>query len=252
MFTTARALALSTSLAALCAAPALGFDLSNMSDAERSAFRAEIRAYLMDNPQVILEAVQSLEERQAAEQAAAEVNLIADNAEAIFNDGFSWIGGNPDGDITIVEFMDYRCGYCRKAHADVAKLLDFDGNIRLIVKEFPILGEDSLASSKFAIAIKQLHGDEAYGAVHEELITMRGSANEPALAKVAKNAGLDHKEILAKMESEEVLAEIRATRALAETLQIRGTPTFVLEDELLRGYVPFDGMLAMVEQIRAE
>ena len=97
-----------------------------------------------------MEAVQILEDRQAAQEAEAGAGMIATNAEALFDDGYSYIGGNPEGDVTLVEFLDYRCGYCKRAHPEVAELLAGDGNIRLIVKEFPILGEESTLSSRFA------------------------------------------------------------------------------------------------------
>ena len=148
---------------ALCMTlPAKALDLTQMTDEERAIFREEVRAYLMDNPEVIMEAVAVLEAREAEAQAQADLSLVSDNAADIFDDGFSWVGGNPDGDITLVEFLDYRCGFCKRAHGEVAKLLESDGNIRLIVKEFPILGEQSLLASRFAVATKQVAGDDAY------------------------------------------------------------------------------------------
>ena len=147
----------------MLSAPALAFDMEAMSDSERTAFRAEIRAYLLDNPEVIMEAVAALEEAQNQAQAQSDIALVQANAADIFDDGYSWVGGNPDGDITLVEFLDYRCGYCRRAHGEVAQLLESDGNIRLIVKELPILGEQSLLASRFAIAAKQVAGDGIQG-----------------------------------------------------------------------------------------
>lgn len=234
----------------LIAAPAQAFDLSAMSDDERAAFRAEIRSYLMENPEVILEAVQSLEQRQAAAQAQADVTLVELNSDEIFNDGFSWVGGNPDGDVTLVEFMDYRCGYCRRAAPEVEELLAADGNIRLIVKEFPILGDDSLQSSKFAIATRQVAGDDAYKQVHDALMAFSGEVTEVALRRIADSLALEADPIIARMDGPEVMQEIVATRALAQRLQINGTPTFVLQDELLRGYLPSDRMQAMVNDKR--
>ena len=223
---------------------------TQMSDAERAAFRAEVRAYLMDNPEVIFEAAQQLEQRQAEAEAKADLEMVKANSEEIFHDGFSWVGGNPDGDITLVEFMDYRCGYCRKAVPEIAALLEKDGNIRLIVKEFPILGEASMISSRFAIATKQVAGDEAYGQVHDALMEMQGDLTDVVLRRLAEGLGLDAEAILAKMESPEVTEEIAKTRALAQKLRISGTPTFVLEDELLRGYLPAAHLETIVSEKR--
>ena len=233
------------------ALPAAAMDITNMTPEERDVFRAEVRAYLMDNPQVIIEAVNLLEERQAEQAAVADLTLVSDNADEIFNDGYSFVGGNPDGDITLVEFLDYRCGYCRKAHVEVAKMLETDGNIRLIVKEFPILGEQSVLASQFAIAVKQVAGDKAYKNVNDAMMTLNSDINMPTLSRLANTYGLDMDAIAAAMSSPEVAQEIARTRALAQKLSITGTPTFVLQDELLRGYLPYDQMMRVVDDKRS-
>ncbi|WP_282128070.1 DsbA family protein [Roseobacter litoralis] len=231
-------------------APALALDLSAMSDEERTQFGAEVRAYLMENPQVIMEAVNALEERQAEVQAQADVDLVSQNAEAIFNDGFSYVGGNPDGDITLVEFMDYRCGFCKRAFGEVEKLLAADDNIRFVVKEFPILGEQSLLASRFAIATKLEEGPDAYKAMHDALMSYNGDITIPALRRLADTFGLNTDQIEARMEADEVTQELMATRALAQRLQISGTPTFVLDDEMLRGFLPMDQLQMIVDEKR--
>ncbi|WP_299546190.1 DsbA family protein [uncultured Tateyamaria sp.] len=241
---TAAAFAMSLAL------PAQALDLSQMTDEERQIFREEVRAYLMDNPQVIMDAVQVLEQRQAVAQAQADLSLVSDNADDLFNDGFSFVGGNPDGDVTLVEFLDYRCGFCKRAHGEVAKLLETDGNIRLIVKEFPILGEQSLLASRFTIATKQVAGPDAYKDISDAVMEMSGDVSMRTLRRMASTFGLDATAIEAHMESEAVTDEIRRTRALAQRLQITGTPTFVLQDELLRGFLPFDEMQALVDEKR--
>ena len=243
--------ALTASLFALFwALPAAAVDLSAMNADERAAFGAAVRDYLMENPEVIMEAVQLLEQRQADAQAQADLDLVASHKEEIFNDGYSFVGGNPDGDITLVEFLDYRCGYCRRAHPEVAKLLKSDGNIRLIVKEFPILGEQSMMASRFAIATKQIAGPAAYKAVSDTLMAFQGDYTMAGLTRMADTLGLDSATIAHRMDSEEVTREIRDTRALAQKLQISGTPTFVLDDELLRGYLPYDQLTIIVDEKR--
>ena len=235
---------------ALATTPLRATDLSNMTAAEQQAFGKAVRSYVLENPELIMEAVSILREREAQAEARADFDLVTVNAQDIFEDGFSYVGGNPDGDITLVEFMDYRCGYCRKAYDDVEELIASDGNIRLIVKEFPILGDASMASSQFAIAIKQLHGAVAYKKTHDALIALNGEPNEPTLIRLATSLGHDAGEIMERMDSDDVLMEIATTRALAQRLQITGTPTFVLQDELVRGYVPLDAMRELVSDKR--
>jgi len=237
---------------ALLAGQAQASDLTAMSDEDRAAFRNEVREYLMEHPEIILEAVNALEQRQAEAAAKADVDMVEANREAIFNDGYSWVGGNPEGDITLVEFMDYRCGYCRKAVPEIAELLKSDGNIRLIVKEFPILGEASVASSRFAIATRLVAGPEAYGQVHDALMEMQGDVSNVVLSRLAEGLGLDADAILAKMNSEEVDEELRKNHMLAQRLQISGTPTFVLQNEMLRGYLPAAQMARIVAEKRKD
>ena len=225
-------------------------DLNNMTTAERAAFGEAVRDYVLKNPELIMEAVQVLRDREAAAEAQSDYDLVAVNKDDIFNDGYSYVGGNPEGDVVLVEFIDYRCGYCRKAHDEVEQLLAEDGNIRFIVKEFPILGDASTVSSQFAIAVKQLHGDAAYKQVHDALIAFTGEPNESTLGRLASNFGLDPAPIFERMSSDEVQAIIAGTRALAARLKINGTPTFVMDDQLLRGYAPIDVMRQLVDEKR--
>jgi protein-disulfide isomerase len=224
---------------------------AEMSDAARKDLRSEIRAYLLENPEVLVEAMNELQARRDAKAAQDDVAMVQNNKAAIFQDANSWVGGNPDGDITVVEFVDYRCGYCRKAHEEVAELVKSDGNIRFVLKEFPILGEQSLESSKFAIAVRMLYGDAAYAKAHDTLITLRGDATAQTLARVASDLGHDPDAVAAQMEKPEVMAIIQANHALGTTMQINGTPTFVVDKTMVRGYVPLDGMRQLVEQSRA-
>jgi len=234
------------------ALPAHALDLDNMDDADRARLHEEIRAYLLENPEVIMEAVAVLEERQAAGQAEADIHLVRANADAIFSAPGDWTGGNPEGDITLVEFMDYRCGYCRRAVGEVEGLLEADGNIRLILKEFPILGEESLAASRFAIATKQVAGDEAYKSVHDALMSYNGSMNEAGFTRLADALGLDANAIIAAMDSDAVTEVIAANHALAQRLRISGTPAFVMDDRMLRGYLPQDAMQQVADEIRTQ
>jgi len=247
-----RSLVAAAALSLPLALPAQALDLDNLTEAERATLHAEIRAYLLDNPEVIMEAVAVLEERQAEGQAQADIDLVRANADAIFNDGHSWVGGNPEGDITLVEFMDYRCGYCRRAVDEVNGLLEEDGNIRFIVKEFPILGEDSVLASRFAIATQQVAGDEAYKSVHDALMAYNGTMNDTGFTRLADSLGLDANAIVAAMDSDAVSKVIAANHALGQRLQISGTPSFVMGEQMLRGFLPQDAMQSIADDIRTQ
>jgi protein-disulfide isomerase len=235
----------------LAAGPAAA-DLTDLSAAERDAFRAEVRAYLLENPEVLMEAIGVLEQRQAAAEGERDAMALAANADAIFNSAFDWVGGNPDGDVVLVEFMDYRCSFCRRAHPEVEDLIALDGNIRYVVKEFPILGEQSVLASRFAIATRIVHGDDAYGAMNDALMVMRGDVTEASLMATANELGLDPGPIMEAMDDPLVAQTISYNRDLATRLSISGTPSFVFGDQLVRGYVPLDGMLQIVEAVRSE
>src|SRR5690554_5188577 len=210
------------------------------SQLDDAAFGERVRKYLLENPEVIFEAAAVMEQRQQEMQNANDSNLIKDHADAIFDDAHSWVGGNPEGDVTVVEFTDYMCGYCRRAFPEVEELIASDGNIRFILKEFPILGEQSLVASRYAIAAQQVLGDDAYKALHDAMMTYKGEMALPALTDLAEALDLDADKIKDHMDSDEVSAVIVENRALAQTLQVSGTPTFIVQNQIVRGYVPLE------------
>lgn len=237
-------------LGAILATPALAFSFEEMTGAERDALRQEVRSYLLENPEVLIEAMQVLEEREAESRAEADKTLVSVNAAALFENPDDWVGGNPDGDVSMVEFFDYRCGYCKRAHPEVTALLEADGNVRLIRKELPVLGEQSILGARFAIAVRTVAGDEAYGGVSDALMAMRSDITPDRLMQMATTFGLDADAVMAEMESDATTEVIRNNQLLAMRLQIQGTPAFVIGDTLLRGYVPQDQMQAVVDNVR--
>ncbi len=247
-----RSVIAATTLALMVSTPAFAFDIDAMSDSERDVFRSEIRNYLLENPEVLMEAIAVLEDRRAQEAVVAERDMLENNRDAIFNDGHSFVGGNPDGDVTIVEFMDYRCGFCKRAFPAIEELIASDGNIKFIVKEFPVLGEQSTLAARYAVAAKLVAGDEAYKAVHDNLMGWGGEITTGSLGRISRSAGVDHEAVMAKIEDDEVSDIIQANRALANSLQIQGTPSFVMGDNFVRGFVELEQMRAIVDAIRAE
>lgn len=242
-----------TAAAFLTASP-LAAQSVPMNDAERTAFGAEVRAYLMANPEVIFEAVAEFERRTAAAQNDMDGTLVEINAEEIFADDHSWVGGNVNGDLTVVEFLDYRCGFCRRAQEQIADLLGTDGNIRLIIKEFPILGPQSTIMSRFAIAVQQESTPEHYEEAHDRLMLWDGDFTQTSARLLADELGLDADSVLAQMDSPAVDAILQSNHELAQRLQISGTPTFVMGDveggELVRGYRQADELREIVSRLR--
>lgn len=239
------ALVLAVCLAAPAVAQAPVFD-----EAERQAIREEVRAFLLENPDILQDMIGLLEEEQAVAQEGADLELITTHADDIFADGFSHVGGNPEGDVTVVEFLDYQCGFCRRAHPELQALLERDGNIRLVTKEYPILGPGSELASRAAVATLIEEGAEAYERLGTALMGVEGQITDASLDAALREAGLDPAPIRDQMNSEEVSRRLAETRTLGQTLGVSGTPTFIFEDQILRGYLPLEAMEALVGTLR--
>lgn len=242
-------------VAALALIPAFGhgqqLEFKGMTPGERAIFGAEVRSYLLQNPEVIFEAIQILEERRSRAAETADRDLIERHAAAIYEDGFSFVGGNQDGDITLVEFLDYRCGYCKRAHPEVQELLDRDPNVRLIVKEFPILGPDSVAAGRMALAALAIDPSK-YEDLGDALMTYNGNLTEQVAYKIAGSLGYNIAELKVRAGGEVVAAQLEQNYKLAQALGVQGTPAFIVGSEVIRGYLPVDDMLGAVNEARRQ
>ncbi|MEM8740403.1 MAG: DsbA family protein [Pseudomonadota bacterium] len=233
----------------LVPSPILAQDTEIVPGLERDTFRDEVRAYLLDNPEVILEAIQILEQRRELAAATAELELVAANADALRNDGYSHVGGNPDGTVTVVEFFDYRCGFCKRAHDDVKTLVRTNPDIRLVYKEFPVLGPDSLSAARAAMAALRQDG-EAYEKFNDALMRFGGPITDRVIDRLAERSGVDVEQMRADMQDPQIEAQISANHQLAQVLRISGTPTFVIGDRIVRGLIPLDEMNRVVQLAR--
>lgn len=243
-----KTLALSIVLAAPAIVP-FAQDVSSMTPEERAAFGAEVRAYLLENPEVIYEAIQVLEERRDQEQALADRSLVADNAQALFNDGFSFVAGNPNGDVTIVEFLDYQCGFCKRAHPVIEELLDRDPNLRLVVKDFPILGPESVTVGRMALAAVDVDPSK-FQDLNDGLMTYQGQLSEAVAYRIAGSLGYDIATLKALAESDDIEERIQQNYQLAQALRLEGTPAFVIGEEIIRGFLPVEDMQRVVAGVR--
>ena len=205
------------------------------------------RQYLLDNPEVVIEAIQKYQRDQRLAEEERQGQAVLANLAALKGDADSPVIGNPDGDVLIVEFMDYRCGYCRSVVKDLKKTVEDDGNIRLVMKELPILGPASIRASKAALAADKQGKYEVY---HFALMTLPGDMSDPHLMKVARDVGLDTERLKRDMESEEIEAIIQRNHDLAQVLGINGTPAFVFGETLVRGAVDAETMRILIAEAR--
>ncbi|HFA59675.1 MAG TPA: DsbA family protein [Rhodospirillales bacterium] len=198
---------------------------------EEQAIRDIVADYLRQNPEIILEAVRILRERQARAESAEVRRTIRQLRDRLERDPNSPVGGNPDGDVTIVEFFDYRCPYCKRVAPTVRELLERDGNIRMVYKEWPILGPDSEFAARAALAARK---QGRYLELHERLMGSKRVDEESVMA-AARELGLDLERLRADMRAPETEAHLAATMELANRLGITGTPAFVVGEELIPG-----------------
>ncbi|QIE54561.1 DsbA family protein [Pikeienuella piscinae] len=236
-------------LIALCAAFPVG--AAEFSTEQKAEIDAMIRAYILENPEILVEAMQVLEKRHQDQTSSADRDKIAASRDAIFDDGFSHVVGNPEGDVTVVEFLDYRCPYCKRAHESVEALLEADSNVRVIVKEFPILGPESTFASRVAMAA-MMQSSTIYEDLNDAMMEHKGNLDEATVFALAKDAGADIDRLREDMQSPEIAENIRRTYALARELEINGTPGFIIGDQILRGYAPYEQLHEMVEAARSQ
>ena len=237
-------------LAAMSAAPS-GATAEPFTPEQRDALDERIRSYLIENPEVLLEAFEVLERRRQTAEAAQDADLLAERRSELIEDGFSPVMGNPDGDVTVVKFSDYRCGFCKQAFPVVDALIASDPGVRVVIKEFPILGEESVLASRAALAASAIDPD-LYARLHAAMLTYRGQLTEASVMALAEQAGADMEALRREMDNPDIVTNIRATYALARDLRIEGTPSFVVGDRIVRGMVQIDRMRELVDLAREE
>ena len=217
------------------------------SDSSADAFGQRVRAYLLEHPEVIYEAAQRYEARQrTAEQTEAQT-VVKTRADEILRDPDSPVGGNPQGDITLVEFFDYNCPYCRQVAPIMEKAVAADPKLRIVYKEFPILGPNSTYAAKAALAI---HRQGKYLAFHQALMQGRGSADQARVLDAAAKAGADIERMKAEMDDPAIATAIEKNLALARDLRINGTPGFVVGDQIIRGATDLKTLQALIQDAR--
>lgn len=220
--------------------PASAQDLSK-DDVKKLALEA-----ILENPEIIMQAIDILRAQENEDKASAQQQAFLDNKELLQNDPNAPVLGNPDGDVTIVEFFDYNCGYCKRAMVAMQAVLEKDKNIRVVYREFPILSEASVFASRAALASR---AQGKYEEFHWALMSAQ-TADEAAVLTIAAQVGLDVAKLKVDMDAPEVVEHIQTSRDVANALQFTGTPSFIIGDEIVGGFIPQDVMEEVIADAR--
>ena len=219
-----------------------------ISDQQRAAFEVLIEQYILEHPEVIMESVRGFRERQEARATSEQRANLTSLKQRIQNDPNDPVAGNPDGDVTVVEFFDYRCGYCKASLEMVMALIRDDPNVRVVFKEFPILGPQSSRAAQVALAAER---QGRYLDLHYALMSARGQFDDQQIFDIAAEIGLDIDQLAVDLELPEISAHVERNKALARSLGIEGTPTFIVDEQIFRGAIDADTLRAAVAEARA-
>jgi protein-disulfide isomerase len=246
-FKTARRFVLFTSMAALLSTPAAAQNAGALTEAQKKEIRGLVREYILQNPEIIPEAVQILQEREESKKTAQAVSAIRANKAALFSPPEGTVLGNPKGDVTVVEFFDYNCGYCKQVFPTMMETVKEDGKVKLVVKEFPILGNPSVVAARAALAARK---QNKYAELHTAMLTHRGSLTEDTIMKLAADVKIDVKKLQVDMKAPEINEILARNHKLAQDLGIQGTPAIVIGETLVPGALQKDHLKELIADAR--
>jgi protein-disulfide isomerase len=237
-------------LGTLAMAPAAMAQSAVFTDQQKQAIGEIVKDYLIKNPEVLTEVIAELEKRQSEAQQVAQAGAVKETRQSLLNASHSYVVGNPSGDVTLVEFFDYNCGYCKKALTDVQALMKSDPKLRVVLKDFPVLGPDSVEASRVALAVKnQLQGPKLLE-YHVKVMDTRGRVNGERAMAVAKDMGVDMGRLQKDVESAEIRSALQENMALGDKLSLSGTPAFVVGETIIPGAVGLEPLKQLVDNVR--
>lgn len=239
-----RSIALAAALLMPATAPALALDPTDKPEIEKI-----IREYLLKNPELMLEVQQALEARQREQQQARAAAALADNRQTVFESPNQGVVGNASGDVTVVEFFDYNCGFCQRAMEDMNRLIGTDSQLRFVLKELPILSQGSVEASRVSTAVYRLFPDR-YEEFHNKLLGLNGPKDLQRAMEVVAGMGLDAAKISEVAQKDDVLDAFREVNELANSLGINGTPSYVIGNEVVFGALGYDVLREKIENVR--
>jgi protein-disulfide isomerase len=238
-------------LGALLALPAVALaQTPSFDNRQREAIEQIFKDYLLKNPELLRDAMVELERREQEAQKATQQSALKESRDKLVNSSRDMVAGNAAGDITLVEFFDYNCGYCKRALGDMRALMQSDPKLRVVLKDFPVLGPDSVEASRVALAVKHQLKPEKLFDYHVKLMESRGRVNGERAMAVAKEMGVDMARLQKDMDGPEVKAAIQENVVLGDKLGLTGTPAFVVGDEVISGAVGLEPMRKTVAGVR--
>jgi protein-disulfide isomerase len=222
---------------------------AEFSDGQRKEIEAIIKDYLLANPEVLKDMSQILEQKEKLAEEEMRKGALASNADQIFRDGKDFAYGDPKAKVTMVEFFDYNCGWCKKGFPEVLSLIEADKDLRFVLKEFPIFGEDSEYAARAAIAAKK---QGKYWQLHVAMFEHEGKIAKDSVDEIAAGLGLDMDQLKKDMEDSATAEILVENRNLAQALAINGTPAFIIDDRLVPGYLPRSDLASAIDAVRAK
>jgi len=237
--------------ASIAVAAAAPLQAQEFSAGQRGEIENIVKEYLIAHPEVLQDALTEMEKRQAAAETEKHRTAVKDYSRALFDSSHQVTLGNPQGDVTMVEFFDYNCGYCKRALADMLDLMKNDPKLKVVLKEFPVLGPGSVEAAQVAVAVRmQDKTGKKYMDFHQKLLSGRGQADRARALAVAKEVGVDMPRLEKDMAGDEIKATIDENMKLAEALGLNGTPSYVVGTDVVVGAVALAALKEKVETAR--
>jgi protein-disulfide isomerase len=209
-----------------------------------------VHDYIVGNPEVIRDAIEELDRRQKVAEAESVKKVVSKNTDKLLNSKYQAVVGNPTGDVTLVEFFDYNCGYCRQSLSSIAKLLETDPNLRVVLKDFPILGQQSVEAAQVASAVREQLKGEKFFEFHRKLLTSRGGVGKTQALNVARESGVDMDRLEKDLKNPAIHEGLAEVAALADDLHFTGTPSWVIGNEAVVGGLPIAQLKAKIDNLR--
>ena len=223
---------------------------AEFSAAQKGEVEKIIKDYLLTHPDVLRDALAEMERRQKSDEIAAREKAVTDQSATILNSEYQVVLGNPNGKITLVEFFDYNCGYCKRAMDDMAKMMKADPDLRIVLKDFPVLGPGSVEAAQVASAVRNQFKGDKFWEYHQKLLATKGQIGKPQALSVARDLGADMGKLEKDLVAPAIKAGIDEVMRVADSLNLTGTPSYVLGTDVIVGAVGYQELQGKLDNMK--